>query len=127
MPVALRYTFEFNDTAVRILRRRTLDKQTAPSYAWEGAVGESGFWVELRDASQKVLYRRVMDDPTFRYEAPVDDNGALRSQQTTARRIGTFTVVVPFLPLARTLMVWASRPPEAAAAPILTATVDRSA
>ena len=50
MPVALRYTFEFNGTAVRILRQRRLDKQTAPSYAWEGADGESGFWVELRDA-----------------------------------------------------------------------------
>lgn len=126
MPVAMRYTFEFEGTAVRILRQRRLDKQTAPSYAWEGADGESGFWVELRDPSQQLLYRRVLDDPTFRYEAPVDDNGALRTQEISGRK-GTFIVVVPFLPQARTLMVWASRPPDAAATPILTAPVDTTA
>ena len=126
MPVALRYTFEFEGAAVRMLRQRRLDKQTVPYYAWEGADGESGFWVELRDTSQKVLYRRVMDDPTFRYEAPVDDKGALRTEAAGGRK-GTFSVVVPYLPLARTLMVWASRPEEAAAAPILTATVDTTA
>ena len=126
MPVALRYTFEFEGTAVRLLRQRRLDKQTVPSYAWEGADGESGFWVELRDTSQKVLYRRVMDDPTFRYEAPVDDNGALRTLEIRGRK-GIFSVVVPFLPQARTLVVWASRPEEAAARPILTETVDSSA
>ena len=67
-----------------------------------------------------------MDDPTFRYEAPVDDNGALRTPEIGGRT-GTFSVVVPFLPQARTLMVWASRPPEAAALPILTAAVDSTA
>ena len=126
MPIALRYTFEFEGAAVRMLRQRRLDKQTMPSYAREGSDGESGFWVELRDPSQQVLYRRVMDDPTLRYEAPVDDNGALRTEEGGGRK-GTFSVVVPFLPQARTLMVWASRPPEAAARPILTAAVDSSA
>jgi hypothetical protein len=126
MPAALRYTFEYDDAAVRMLRRSKLDKQTAPSYKWEGADGESGFWVELRDASQQVLYRRVMDDPAFRYEAPLDDNGTLRTPTAVGRK-GTFSVVVPDLPQARTLMVWASRPPEAAAVPILTQTVDGAA
>ncbi len=126
MPVALRYTFEFEGTNVRILRQRRLDKQTSPSYPREGADDESGFWVELRDTSQKVLYRRVMDDPTLRYEAPVDDNGALRTLEIGGRR-GTFSVVVPFLPQARTLMVWASRPEDAAALPILTVAVDSTA
>ena len=126
MPIALRYTFEFEGAAVRMLRQRRLDKQTVPSYAREGPDGESGFWVELRDASQQVLYRRVMDDPTLRYEAPIDEKGALRTAEAGGRT-GTFSVVVPFLPQASTLLVWASRPPEAAAKPILTTAVDSSA
>jgi hypothetical protein len=59
-----------------------------------------------------------MDDPLFRYEAPANDTGGL-TNVTPAGRRGIFSVVVPFDPAARTVVVMASRPLERAALPVL--------
>lgn len=122
MPAALRLTFEFENAQMRVLRRRQLNKQTAPSHTWDGAEGESGFWVEVRDTANAVLYRRVMDDPFYRLEGPSNDTGQLRIADVATRK-GTFSVVVPVVIGSHTLIVMASRPPEAEATPIFTTTL----
>jgi hypothetical protein len=122
VPPALRFPLEYDEASLRMLERSPLEKQTAPSHDWEGADGESGFWVEVRSAANTVLYRRVMDDPLYRFEAPVNDNGQLRSASMPGRS-GTFTFVVPIVSGAHTLMIWASRPREAPATAILTASM----
>lgn len=124
MPVALRYTFAFDTTSLRMLRRLALDKQTVASLDWEAVAGESGFWVELRDASDQLLYRRVLDDPAYRLEGPINDNGAMRAVPPAPGRTGTFSVVVPYTPDTTRLVIMASRPPDAPAAAIVNITVE---
>ena len=123
----MRYVFQFDAASLRPLSRMILDKHTAPSYEAEGERGVSGFWLELWDGTGRVVYQRALDDPYYRFEGPVDDTGRLRTIAPSGPRSGLFTVVIPFLPGATNLVVMASRPPDAPAAPILNITIESPA
>lgn len=124
MPLALRYTFEFDAGTARLLDQMTIDKHTPPSYEWKGVPGASGFWWELRNDTGEVMYRRVADDPYYRFEGPVNDR-ELRTISPVTARSAVFSLVVPFLPAARSLVIMASRPPDAVAQPIAIVKIDR--
>lgn len=120
--IAIRFTIAHDDRGgVRVEHRQPLEKRVAviPRYI-EAFKGRCGFWVELRDNNERVLYRDVMHDPT-RVESPGDIERARSHPRDEDRTVhGLFSIVVPALPNASAVVVMASRPANTAARPILT-------
>lgn len=92
---ALRLTFSYKDGVVQLTRTIAVDMVVPPDDAPTRAP-EQGFWAELRDASNRPLFRRVLHNPI-----PVDsevfspDPGRTVSRAPGAPSEGMFTVVVP--------------------------------
>lgn len=79
-----------------------------------------GFWIELRDGHGEIIYRRIMDDPTLRYEtpAPEDSDEPMHRETAHAPKPGIVSFVVPDVPGAARVVIMASRPADAPAGPI---------
>lgn len=61
---ALRLTFRVADGEVRLLRYERLDMIPPPSIGERPEAGKNGgFWLELRDADDRVLFHRVLHNP----------------------------------------------------------------
>ena len=118
MAAAVRLTFDYiGESALRLVGVRHLDKRALLSDAIDGE-GQAGFWIELRDRDDRVVYRRIMDNPTTRHEGPSDERGGITNRQPVSTS-GTFSVVVPEIAGARRFLVMASRPVDTPAAPML--------
>lgn len=96
---AIRLVCVADADGVRVTSRSRLAKVVPPTESLpdvSSAAGRSGFWVEVRDAADRVRYRRVMADPLpSRLEAPAENGGF--GQLPGAPSTGTFTVLVPDL------------------------------
>lgn len=95
---AIRLLVEYNESGFTISQSWPLETLAPPSHARDVPRATSGFWVELRDAKNNVLYRRVMPDPV-QTDVEVFDPEGLHRQEVEAPR-GSFTVLVPDLPEA---------------------------
>ena len=86
--------------------------------------GQCGFWIEVKDAAGQVLYRQVMHDPTTHWESAADLMRRRRVRRRAAAEAeafsGLFSIVVPELENAASVLIMASRPSDALARPILT-------
>ena len=61
---SLRLTFRVVDGEVRLVSYERLDMICPPSVGERPEAGKhGGFWMELRDASDRVLFHRVLDTP----------------------------------------------------------------
>jgi hypothetical protein len=115
-PGAIRFTFSYSEGDVRLDSLERVAMRPLPSHDLDSFEGRSGFWVELRDAQDRVVHRRVLHDP-LRHEVEVFPEGGVGefTRVPVARPAGTFDVVVPDLPGARELTLHASLPDPAPA------------
>jgi hypothetical protein len=119
----LRVTMMLDETRdSRLISVQRIQK-TISHTRWPDAVTQSrhsGFWVEIRDDRGQILYRRIMDDPTLRYEGPVIEDSDEPPQHEAADipRPGIVSFVVPDIPGAVKVVIMASRPADAPAGPI---------
>ncbi|CAM5386167.1 hypothetical protein SGRIM128S_09626 [Streptomyces griseomycini] len=65
-PTTVRLIFEYEGTDIRLISRRRVAMMPPPSDPLREREDAQGFWVEVRDAQQRPLYRRVMCDPVRR-------------------------------------------------------------
>ncbi|MBZ4319244.1 hypothetical protein [Streptomyces huiliensis] len=107
---AVRLIFEYEGPDIRLVSRQRVDAAPPPtddlsettgpagSDATDERPGVKGFWVELRDARQQPLYRRVMHPPV-RYDAEVfsDDPDRSLARVPVDEPKGAFAVLVPEL------------------------------
>lgn len=96
-PAAWRLICAVDATGVHVISRRRVRMTTPPSDPVEDVGERTGFWVEVRDARERVQYRRVMESPVDDdVEVPGDPGtGALTRQPVSRRR--TFALLVPDL------------------------------
>lgn len=107
MPKAVRLTLEFAGQAPpRVVSTRALDKQVPASDSLEPYPDRSGFWIDVVDAGGRVRYRSVTGDPRDSAEAPGGPGERMMHIPSTAREL--FSIVVPDLPDATRVEVWAS-------------------
>jgi hypothetical protein len=108
---ALRLTFSYRGESVELADAQRVEMVVPPGDP-PAAEPQGGFWIELRDASGTVLYRRVMHNPIASdYEVfPRDPGGAIVRQPVPLRQ-GAFNVVVPELREADTLSLMTNAPP----------------
>lgn len=110
---ALRLTFRYERADVRLVAGQRVEMILPPSELETIHQGQAGFWAELRDAHERVLYQRVLHNPIrYEFEIPKDaETGALRWQKIDNPQ-GTFQLLVPDIPEGQTLVLFSS-PPEA--------------
>lgn len=106
-PLALRLTFGYDETAIRLLKSQRIEKRLPASVTAPPQEGQAGYWFEVRDANNKLVYHRVLDDPLqLSFEVFSDDpEGSIRRVPNPNRR-GEFTLVVPDVPNAATLILY---------------------
>ena len=72
--------------------------------------GVTGFWVEVRDGKEEVLYRIGVPDPFEAGMELFDEDGTMR-RVNAAGHEATFEVLIPDLPAAAGLHIYSSNPP----------------
>lgn len=97
--MAIRLLVAYDGDQLNVIDRRRVEMTTPPSDPIQGFAGQSGFWYELRDAGDNVLYRRIAESPiTQEVEAFEPDGSATR--HVIEQPKGVFTVLVPDIPEA---------------------------
>lgn len=108
--MATRLTFSYTADEVRLVGRRSLEMRTPPSDDLGPMPESTGFWVELQDSSGRVLYRRITESPIrFSVEVRSDDPERPLERRAVEEPRGTFTLLVPDLPAAGSIVLFASR------------------
>ena len=112
---ALRLTFSYRGDDIELVDAQAVSMFVPPSDPLERREAVSGFWVELRDDAESILFRQDLHHPVARdYEVfPEDPHGEI-VRQPVETRSGAFTLVVPEAPEATTVVLVASpsRPEE---------------
>ena len=112
---ALRLTFSYRGDDIELVDAQAVAMFVPPGDSREGREAVSGFWVELRDDAESILFRQDLHHPVAGdYEVfPEDPHGEIVRQPVQARS-GAFTLVVPETPEATSVVLVASpsRPDE---------------
>ena len=98
---ARRLTFSYEGDQVELVSEQSVDMTTPPHDEIEGPEERTGFLLELRDARDNVVYRKVMHNPIqpdVEAFSPDPAEPIHRRQVDTPQ--GTFVVLVPDLPEA---------------------------
>ncbi|HEY5705834.1 MAG TPA: hypothetical protein VIS96_09695 [Terrimicrobiaceae bacterium] len=103
-PRAIRLTFSYVGSQIELTDTQRLAMFVPPSDSLEAARDQSGFWVEVRDADEQLLFRQVMHHPieTTREVFPADPHGEIIRTPVADPR-GVFSIVIPDLTKARIL------------------------
>src|SRR4051812_36199358 len=116
---AVRLTFSYEKDDVRLVDRQRVEMMAPPGEPDRIPRRASGFWVELRDGRNRVLYQRVIAQPV-RFEAEVfgEQPGDPLGWRPVSDPRGSFAIVVPELPDGDTVKLFSSPlTPESAAEP----------
>lgn len=63
IPVMLRLTFAYDETSLQLIRSQRIEKVSPPTLTPPPQEGQPGYWFEVRDANERLLYHRVLHDP----------------------------------------------------------------
>lgn len=95
LPAAWRLICTVDRDGVRVRSRRRVHMTTPPSDPLDGSREPTGFWVEVRDAGERVQYRRAMTSPVEdEVEVPGDPAEGTFTRVGVEPR-GTFALLVP--------------------------------
>lgn len=104
---AIRLLIEYDGSDFSIGRSWPVETLAPASHSLDARPRASGFWIELRDGDDKLLYRRVLHNPV---QADVEvfdpDRGPRRVALDEPR--GVFTILVPDLPEAEEIAIVSS-------------------
>jgi hypothetical protein len=114
---SLRLTFEYKGADVRLISQQSVEMMVPPSDRTDEYTNHAGFWIELRDREDRVVYRRIMHSPIqLDREAPSGDPQRTFTRVPADSAQGVFTVLVPDVAYARDVRLVGSPPSEPARA-----------
>ena len=114
---SVRLIFEFEGSEIRLVSRQPVDVVPPVGEPVAGFEAEMGFWAELRDAEEGVLFRGLVPDPMAQFpEVFSEEPDQTISRAATPLEKGAFTVVVPSVPEADHLSFVRTAPPPGAEA-----------
>ena len=130
-PRAVRLTIAFEGDRMELVSQQSVAMKVPPSdpvEALEGTTGiaeRMGFWVDLKDAADRTLYRRVMHEPIRRDVEVFSPDPRQTVQRAplpeTAGPRGVFSIVLPELEAAQAVSLIGPRLEGATPAERLTA------
>jgi len=107
---AVRLTFKVEGDRVELIDQERV-RMVPPPSAEPFEEARSGFWFELQDDGDRVLYRRTIASPLSSHiEVPTGDPDQPLAYQPQVQPGGVFTVLVPDLPEGRKVVLIASQP-----------------
>lgn len=106
---AYRVIFEYEGSDIRKVAQQRVAMTAPPSHNL-AAGNEVGFWYELRDGSNRPVYRRVMQSPIQNSVEVFSPEGHIERHPVAEPR-GVFQVIVPDLPHATDLVLIATPEP----------------
>ena len=104
---ALRLTFSYSSKGIHLDEIQPVEGMRSPPTDPIQHGPEAGFWYELRNAKNATLYRQVVHNP-MRHEAEVYTEGAPIDRQTMENHADSFTLLVPSLQGATTIVLFSS-------------------
>jgi hypothetical protein len=104
-----RLTFGYDRDRVELLDRQRVDMVAPPGEPEPVPRRAAGFWVELRDQRGRRLYQRVVHQP-LRFEVEIfpERRGDAITRRAVDHPRGTFSLLVPDLPDAETVVLFSS-------------------
>lgn len=106
---ALRLIFSYKGSRTKLESKHSIEMIALPSDTTEEYKDRSGFWVELRDKEERVVYRKIMRNPIqVELEAPSGDPSRPFTRIENPNPEGTFSVLVPDVETAEALVLYAS-------------------
>lgn len=95
-PSSWRVTFEYDAQGVRIVAQQRVAMLAPPDDAELVERGDAGYWVEVRDAEGRTLYRQVLATPLqHEYEVFSPEPGEGIRRVAAEEPAGVFQAVVP--------------------------------
>jgi hypothetical protein len=106
---AIRLTFSYKGPEIRLISRQRLEKALPPHTQSVTQPEQAGFWYELADSKQNVVYKRAINNP-IRVDTEVfsDDPRQSISRKKLSDISGTFSLVVPDIPDSNFLNLFSS-------------------
>jgi hypothetical protein len=115
----LRLTFEYQGETISLVGRSSVEMLLPSAVKTPIHQGQSGFWYELRDRQDRVLYQRAIHNP-IRFEReifPENPEEPIRRAKVANPR-GVFDLLVPDVPEGEIVVLFSSPfEPERSAAP----------
>ena len=107
-PFTIRLVFRYEDGRVQVVSQRRVEMIAPASAAPRPEPGKHiGFWVEVRDSRDNVVFHRVLHNPIpFMVERYSADGSIRATEQDVAR--AEFEVLVPDIPGAATIVLYSS-------------------
>ncbi|SBS79210.1 putative Hypothethical protein [uncultured Mycobacterium sp.] len=104
-----RFSMAFDGAALAVTEVDTVEMRTGPSDRTDDISGFAGFWYELRDTNDAVLFRRISENPMSpHYEMPTEDGTFVRAKGDSSA--GSFDLLAPALGNAATLVIFGPDP-----------------
>lgn len=109
--VAWRFSMAFDGAALAVNDVAAVEMRVGSSDRTGDMSNNTGFWYELRDANEIVLFRRITSNPMSPFaEVSSEDGGFRRVRRGDSS--GGFDILVPALADARTLVIFGPNPPD---------------
>ena len=97
-PRAVRLTFAYKGDKVELVSQQRVEMRVPPTGPVRRGARQGGFWYELKDATNRTLYRHVMPNPIVRdVEVFTNEPKQPVRRQPVSEPEGVFTVLVPEL------------------------------
>jgi hypothetical protein len=111
-PQALRVTFGYQGSQVRVLGSERV-AMLVPAPAGDApAAGQTGYWLEVRDAAGRVMYHRPLQDPLqTSVEVFAPEQHLPITRMSNPVREGRFTAIVPDTPDAEVVELYGPADP----------------
>ena len=110
---ALRLTFEYRNTDIRLIESRRVTMITPPVVTPVPKHGQIGYWFQVTEASGRIVYHRPLHSPiAIDIEVYAQDREQSIARVPVAGRGGQFTVLVPDLPDATSFALHGPIDPE---------------
>jgi hypothetical protein len=103
--LAWRFRMSFDGAALAVDEVTVAEMRVGPSDQTDDMSDVTGFWYELRDATEAVLFRRITSNPmSLNAEIPLENGGFTRG--TRGNSAGAFEIITPALGDATTLVIF---------------------
>jgi hypothetical protein len=107
----LRLTLAYEGMEIRLVAGQRVEMIPPRGESERIQLGQPGYWVELRNAHEQILYQSILHYPIrYMIEVPGDpDTGVMRWEKVNNPR-GIIQLLVPDIPEARILILFGSPP-----------------
>lgn len=106
---SIRFTFSYRGANIKLESRQSIKMIAPPSDPLEVRDKRSGFWYELRDKENRVLYRRIIQNPVkYAVEVRSDKKDTPLVWENVKDPAGQFVLLTPELPEAESIVLVSS-------------------